>query len=109
MLHALRRWIAAAPGSAAVSRNGDRVLFESCDPGTAADVGNDASLDALELAATRTYLGVGILRSGAPRKLARCVSGRVARAFPVSQLVDPKFGAGGSARTRVQQIVAGCR
>ena len=111
MLSALRRWIAAAPGSPAeVSLEGGVVRFESCDPGKAADVGKDASRDAVGLVTTRTYLGVALIRAGAPENRARCLAGRLVREFPVSRLVDPKFGAGDPAeRARVQQLAAGCR
>lgn len=67
MFSALQRWVAAAPGSPAkVRHDGDVLQFESCDPGKAASVGNDASQDAVELVTIRTYLGVGMIRQGAP-------------------------------------------
>jgi len=108
---ALRRWVAAAPGSpAAVRRNGATVSFESCDPGTSARVGNDASQDAVGLVATRANLGVALLRSGAPESAAHCLSGRLVRAFSVKQLTDPTFGTNDpDVRTRIQQLAAGCR
>jgi hypothetical protein len=110
MFSALRRW-GAAPGSPAeVRRTGATVSFESCDPGTAANVGKDASKDAVGLVATRTNLGVALLRSGAPEASAHCLSGRLVRAFSVKQLTDPTFGANDPAvRTRIQQLAAGCR
>ncbi|MEP6816491.1 MAG: hypothetical protein ABI873_13160 [Marmoricola sp.] len=111
MFTALQRWVAAAPGSPAkVSRDGDLVRFESCDPGKAGVVGKDTSQDAVGLLTARTYLGVTILRSGAPENAARCVAGRLVRAFPLSQLVDPKFGADDPAvQARVRQLAVGCR
>jgi hypothetical protein len=111
MYAALQRWVAAAPGSPAkVSRDLKVVHFESCDPGRAADVGKDASQQAVELAMTRTYLGVGIMRSGAPKNLAGCLAGRLVQAFPLSQLVDPKFGAVDPAvQARIRQLAGGCR
>ncbi len=107
----LRRWVAAAPGSpASVQRDGSRLLFESCDPGTSADVGRDASVKAVNLVVTRTYLGLGILRSGAPAAVSRCLAGRLVDAFPVAKLVDPKFGAGDPAvAARVGRVAAACR
>jgi hypothetical protein len=111
MLAALRRWVAAAPGSPAkVSLDGTHVRFESCDPGTSARVGHDASVQALQLVATRTYLGVSLLRAGAPRNLAHCLSGRLVDAYPLSSLTNPAFGAGDPAvKARIQQLAAGCR
>ncbi|MEO7351997.1 MAG: hypothetical protein ABIW17_08875, partial [Marmoricola sp.] len=111
MFSALRRWVAAAPGSPAeVRRDGDLVRFESCDPGKAADVGKDASEDAVGLAITRTSLGLGIMRAGVAKDRARCLAGRLVRAFPVSRLIDPKFGARDPVvQARVRRLAAGCR
>lgn len=111
MHRALQRWIAAAPGSPAeVSRDGDVVRFESCDPGTASKVGQEASVKALELAAVRTYLGLGIVKSGAPEGLARCLAGRLVREYPLSSLTDPQFGSGDPAvENRVRQLAIACR
>jgi len=111
MFSALQRWIAAAPGSPAyVQVENGHVLFESCDPGTAAHVGKDASVDALRLLATRTYLGVSLLRAGAPLKLAHCLSGRLVQEYPLASLSNPSFGSGDPAvAARVRQLAAGCR
>lgn len=110
MLSALQHWVAAAPGSPVeVSLEGGLVRFESCDPGKAADVGKDASGNAVDLVATRTYLGVTFLRAGATQKRAHCLAGRLAREFPVSRLNDPKFAVDDTAeRARVQQLAADC-
>ena len=109
MLSALQRWVAAAPGSPAkVSRDGDVVQFESCDPGKTAGGGKDASEDALNLAATRTYLGIGLLQAGAPEKRARCLAGELAREYPVAKLQDREFAATPAVKTRVQQLAARC-
>lgn len=111
MLVDLRRWAAAAPGSPAhVRRNGNLVRLESCDPGTTARGGKDASEDAVGLVMTRTYLGIGLMKSGAPVKIAHCLAGRLAQEYPVSKLNDPKFGADDPAvKARVQQLALGCR
>jgi hypothetical protein len=112
MYDALQQWVAAAPGSpASVSRTGDGVLFESCDPGTAAaQVGNDDSQDALHLLTTRTSLGVAIMRAGALEATARCAAGRLVQTFTVSQLTDPTFGTNDPAlQAQVAQLTAGCR
>lgn len=111
MYSALRRWVAVAPNSAAtVSRLGTLVRFGSCDPGDAARVEHDTSRAALQLVVTRTYLALGIARSGTPEAKARCVAGRLVNALPVAELVDPTFGRGDpAAQSRIQQIAAGCR
>jgi hypothetical protein len=108
MLSAMQHWIAAAPGSPAkVSRDGERLRFESCDPGKAADVGKDASADAVGLLTTRTYVGLAVLQKGASDEFAHCVAVRMVRAFPYSVLVDPN--AGPAVKARVQRIAADCR
>lgn len=110
MFSALQRWVAAAPGSPAeVRRDGDVLRFESCDPGKAADVGKDASEDAVRLVTARTYLGLGI-RQVAPDDVARCMAGKMVQTYRLSQLVDPNFGHDDPAvAARIQQLLLGCR
>ncbi len=110
MYAALRRWVGAAPGTTAtVSRGGDVVRVESCDPGKAAGPGKDVSQRAVGLLTVRTSLGVAIMRSGAPEKSARCLAGRLVQTFPMSRLIDPKFGSGDPAVVaRVRRLAAGC-
>lgn len=69
--------------------------YASCDPGTAAHVFKDASQDAVGPVATRTSLGVAVLRSGAAEAAAHCLSGRLVRAFSVKQEHDGPTGARG--------------
>jgi hypothetical protein len=111
LMSAFEDWIAAQPGSAAtVSRDGDRTTFESCDPGKAAKLTNDASEDALQLVATRGYLGAGMVRAGAPAKVARCFSRRVIEEFSVADLNDPQLAMHDPAVVkRIQGIAADCR
>ncbi len=74
---ALQGWRAAGASSAAtVSRDGDLIRFQSCDPGDAADVGNDDAQDAVTLAAVRAGLGIGAVRSGVPQAAAHCLAGQ---------------------------------
>ena len=111
MYDSLRRWIRAAPGTpTSVERSGRQVLFESCDPGTRANVGKDVSSQAIELATVRNYLALGITRSKVPAKLARCLAGRLVQEYPVTRLVDPRFGADDKAvQARVRQLALACR
>ena len=108
---AFEDWIEADPDSSAtVSRHGKRVAFESCDPGKRAKLTNDASEKALELVATRGYLGVSILRGGAPEKAARCFADRLINEFSIAELSDPEFGRNDSKLVkRVQGYAAECR
>ncbi len=111
MFSALRRWSAAAPGSATkVTRDGGRVRFEACDPGRAAKVGRNASEDAVNVVLTRTSLALGMVRTGAAKKLSRCLAGRLVDAFPAAKLLDPKFGVGDpDVQARIARLAAGCR
>jgi hypothetical protein len=111
MYGALQRWARQSPSSTAkVSSDGGVVTFESCDPGTSAAGGRDASIEALNLAATRNFVGAALVKQGAPARVAQCVAGRFIGAFSVAQLSDPHFGADDpSVRQRVLQMVASCR
>jgi hypothetical protein len=108
---ALQSWVAAAPGSpASVSLTGGRVLFESCDPGTAVQSGQDDSEAALSLVGTREGIGAGLLSSGATKPVARCVAARLVQTYTASQLVDPNFAKGDPAvLAQVQRLAASCR
>jgi Zn-dependent peptidase ImmA (M78 family) len=111
MLVALRRWVAAAPGSPALVTRAGRVLhFRSCDPGTKADIGNDASEDALQLVAIRSNIGLSFLRAHAPEKAARCIAAKFTRQFTMSQLTDPNpYKGHPGLLAKGRRIVAGCR
>jgi hypothetical protein len=110
MYSALQGWQAAgASATASVSREGDVVRFQSCDPGDAADVGNDDAQDAITLAAVRAGLGIGLLRSGLPRTAARCMAGKMAGTYTVAQLTDPAFGQEASVQALLRQFALECR
>lgn len=110
MFAALHRWVSAAPSRlSSVTRDGGVLHFESCDPGTRTQVGTDSSQQAIRLATTRSFIGIGIMRGGVPADTAQCMAGRLANAFPLSKLVDPTFGANDPAiQARVRQVTAGC-
>lgn len=109
MFSALQRWVAAAPGAPAkVRRDGGVLRFESCDPGKAAIVGNDASEDAVHLLAFRAGLGIGMLDNGASYGAARCLAERFIRSFPASQLVAPHSADDPAVTARIRQLVARC-
>jgi hypothetical protein len=110
MLSALRRWVAAAPGSPArVARNGKVLKFESCDPGKTAKVGKDASQAAIGLVSTRTYLGVALMNSGSTAQSANCLAGKLVHTFSTAQLTDPKFGATDPVvQARIRSLAASC-
>jgi hypothetical protein len=106
----LRRWNAAAPGSPAqVSRHGKLVRLESCDPGTSARGGKDASENAVGLVMIRTYIGVDLMKSGARIKAAHCLAQHVVNEYPLATLKAPSFGSDPSVKARIQQLALGCR
>ena len=111
MREALQRWVAASPASnASVTIDGSRLEFESCDPGTEASPGNDASQEALDLVTVRNSLALQLMKSSAPQPMARCVADQIVAEYTVEQLVDPAFGVSDPAVTaRIQQIAADCR
>jgi hypothetical protein len=111
MLAGLQQWIAAVPGApGTVTSAGAELVFESCDPGTSAKVGKDASEDALALAASRTNIGISLLTSKVPETAARCLADKLVREYTIPQLSDPKFGAGDPAvQARIRQLALSCR
>jgi hypothetical protein len=106
---ALRTWVDAGPdGAASVQPDGDRLAFESCDPGE--KTGHDASGDAVDLAATRTFLAVGLLKGGALQEVTRCVADRLVHDFPWRDMQDPTFFTGNPAAVAtLTRIVTDCR
>ncbi|MGD9958262.1 hypothetical protein [Nocardioides sp.] len=110
MYDALDRWAGAGSrADAKVSRTGNRLRFQSCDPGEKSTIGKDVSQKAVTRAVTRTYLGVGMLNNGFSHDQARCVAGRMIDVFRVEQLQDPKFLLEDpAAEARTQDIVRSC-
>ena len=107
---ALRKWVDAVPGGpASVQLDGNQLMFESCDPGKATGVGKDASRDAIQLALTRTYAALNIIKGGAPEELGRCVANRLVHDFAWRDLTDPSFGSSASAQAKIRQIATNCR
>lgn len=115
MQTALTTWAAQSPsGSASVTRDGERVELEACDPGAEAQVkgmgmGTQGSQAALQLVAVRSALARGLLSADVPRSTARCLAARAVQEYPVARLVDPAFGADDpGVQARMQQLAAGC-
>jgi hypothetical protein len=110
MLTGLRRWVAAAPSSPAkVSRPGDLVSFESCDPGPKATAGKENSDQAVNLLMNRAALGVLFVRKGATASRADCLSDKMAKQFTTAQLKDPHAADDPAVHARLVQIGASCR
>jgi len=108
LFDAFRRWAAGSPGSSAhVQRDGALVRFESCDPGTTARAGRDASIDALTVVSIRSQLGAEFVKQGLPSGAARCIADTAVHEFPMSTLTAARLGAADTERLR--QIAASCR
>jgi hypothetical protein len=105
---ALRRWAAASPGSGAqVQDDGSLVRFESCDPGTTAAAGRDASVQALTLVTIRSQLGAVLLKQGVPTAAARCIAEKAVHEFSTSTLTGSKLSAADTDKLR--RIALSCR
>jgi hypothetical protein len=111
MESALKRWVAAAPGSPTTVSSADgAVRFESCDPGDSVSSGNDASTDALTLAAIRNRMALTFMKSGMAPETAPCVARRLVGAYTLPELTDPDFGAHHpEAPARTQTFIRSCR
>ena len=106
MQGALRAWSAKGPkGAASVERQDQTLVFRSCDPGAKAPkVAKGKTGDALSLALGRTYVGLQLVKTGAPIPVARCAADRLVREFTPAQLNDPKID-----RDRVARLLGPCR
>jgi len=106
MQRALQTWVAKGPREAAsVEREDQTLVLRSCDPGAdAAPVASGTSADAVGLALTRTYLSLGLLRSGLDVATARCGADRMVRTFSPAQLRGD-----GLAPEQVRRVVLPCR
>ncbi len=71
----LDEWTQAVPANdASVTRRGDDVMLESCDPGPASKPGAGGGAEqALLYPVSRTYFTLGALQGGADQELARCI------------------------------------
>jgi hypothetical protein len=110
MQEALSRWVAAGPGStASVQRKGQDLVFESCDPGSGAKVGRDASGDALGLALMRTQLAVALVDGAIEEHVVRCYADSLVHAFGTEEFSDPSFDAGQPAvQRKMQRLLLSC-
>ena len=110
MLQALQTWVAGSGSNATVSPSGDGLVFESCDSASTTAAGKDTSENALQLAAVRSFLGINLMKAGAPQELAHCVADRLVHTYSAAQLSDPNFGANDPAvKARLQQVGLACR
>jgi len=91
MRTALAAWAAKGPkGSASVTKDELTLVVRSCDPGKdAASVATGRSMQALELALSRTYLSLQLVKGGMELPVARCGADRLVRTFTPKELNDP--------------------
>lgn len=104
---ALDAWVAAGPaGSASVSRVGDRIRLDACDPGVEAPAGTASAIANLSLLGTRNYVVADTLNSGGTEAFARCYGDAIIHAFTLPELQGaeepPDFQA------RLEAAAAGC-
>ena len=80
-------WPRARRVRPASSRQGQTLVFRSCDPGKdATRVAKGSSKDAVALALTRTYLSLDLVKGGLDVPAARCGADRLVRTLSVAQL-----------------------
>lgn len=107
---ALDDWATAVGSSARIERRKGLISVESCDPGPDSEVAKDASADALELVATRSYLGSTLIASGLSGKVAGCLTRELLDTYTVENLTDPTFVADDPAvPRRIRALAKSCR
>lgn len=105
---ALTAWVAATPGGgASTSRDGDIVRLESCDPGSAATAGTGGSIDAVQLAVTRTYIALDVADEGGTREQSRCVASSVIDEFSDEELASDELTP--EQARRITRLALACR
>ena len=105
MRTALKQWVkGAAPGSASVQGDGQRLTLEACSLGASrATDGNGGSRDAMALAILRTDVSIQLLQQDVDIFTARCASDRLIRTFDAAQLAAVKVD-----DARIQREIAPC-
>ncbi len=111
MLSALRRWGAAAPGSPTkVSRAGNAGALRDLRSRQDRQGGQGRVGGCGQPRPHQDLHRVGMMRMDVPKRMARCVAGGLVETYPVSQLVDPKFGANDPAvQAKIGALAADCR
>lgn len=102
MQAALRAWVAVTPRTASVSRSGEQLAFESCDPGRRARIGKQRSQEALQLAVSRTWLTVRF-REDVNAVVSRCLARGLVEEFTAAELQLDQLDAGQQQRVAVVQ------
>ncbi|CAN5137383.1 hypothetical protein BH24ACT1_BH24ACT1_01090 [soil metagenome] len=90
MATAMDEWSSSVPATdASVSRRGDDVVLESCDPGTDVSPSQGGGAEqALLYPVTRTYFTLGAMESGADEELARCIGTEFVLGLPMGELLN---------------------
>lgn len=110
MLGAIQDWIAVAPGkSSTVAKDGDQLVFQSCDPGKNGPKGKDVSDDGLTLVTARTYIGLSVLKEGAPARAAGCLAKGLTQEFTFAELNDEELAKDPAVQEKIKTIGLGCR
>jgi hypothetical protein len=111
MLTALHQWVAALPkGMASVKANSDDTLsLHSCDPGTAAKVVTDKSVDAYQLLLFRAGGVKELVKAGATPAVATCAADAITARTSIGDVTSGRGPAVLANPTAMQQIFATCR
>ena len=109
LFDALSVWVSQSPGdTASVSQDDGEIRFQSCDPGSEADVPGKVTVSLLVLPVTRTQVFLGIAEAGSPDKVASCVAQQVITKFSVEQLTDDVYLATDPAQALIEQAKDEC-
>ena len=106
MYGALQDWVAQVPDTASVDLSGDRLTFETCDPGTAADIPDDTSMDAITLVALRIGMATELYKQSGKVEQSRCSADRLVHAFTVDELTADEGN--DAAREKLAAIMRSC-
>jgi hypothetical protein len=111
MLSALHLWIAALPtGMAAVTVNSDDTMqLHSCDPGEAAKVVTNRSIQAYQLLLFRDVLVDQFVKAKAPPAIATCAADAVTDRTALPELIAGKTPAVLTNKSAIAQIALTCR
>lgn len=104
---ALDAWAAFTSASATVTRDGNRVMLQSCDDGRDEPVGA-TTMDLLVLPVVRTQTHVQILSEGGEEDEARCLSEGLVQNFTVEELTAEDPFADPATQGRLLSLQAAC-
>ncbi|HYH48915.1 MAG TPA: hypothetical protein VEG38_05135 [Acidimicrobiia bacterium] len=108
MQAALQKWVAGMPaGVASLSRAGELIELNSCDPGAKYKPAGRSIQEALNVPLTRVTMAVTVMAMwDADAEQARCYTGKVIQEFTVEELSAPT--ATPADTKRIEELAASC-